>query len=550
MAAKVYLKKEAQSLKKIKNLTFKNYLLYKAVLLHTEEVIESILSDEFNKLPLKNSNECDFYRFLYYPESLMVCIDKNLCGYLEELHKLIHKTLNSFALFYSKNEYSEAFFIFKDFKEQILKLLSTISELYFVTFSDVEKSFFKLVSLIEKEEDVYITMIDFKNLKNLNNIYGEIKVSEAIGKIEKALQRFFKNDLERSLLIRGITANFYILNIKCKSVYEYIHMVEKIKHYLENELKKLDIELESIIVGLKIEKYSNYAENDVIKLLHILKDEAKKISKNVFLAVNSEEKEKLNEIFYEKYNKRFVKEKIDKKEIEIEFQPIVDIKSDEIYSLEVLGRFKEGKKLLSAGIFIEKIYEMGLIDKFDIAVIEKVIENIELIKKVSCRVFINVSFNALLNSEYLKLIEKLMERSGDLETIFELTEQKFIENIDIVENIHKKHNLFFAIDDFGSGYSSLKSVVDLVKKGILKVLKIDGSLVLNIEKDEYLQKIIKIISKMSNELNILSVGEFVENEEVKNLLKEFKIDLAQGYYISKPKNIYELIARKKGMLEF
>jgi EAL domain-containing protein (putative c-di-GMP-specific phosphodiesterase class I)/GGDEF domain-containing protein len=549
LAAKVYLKKDIQSLKKIKDSQFKNYLLYKAILEYVDKIIVSVVEENLDNFPLISSKECKFAEYLYYPESLMVCIDKNLCGYLEELHSLIHKSVNSFYMFYVKETYSEAYFIFKDFKEQILKLLGIISELYFVTYSDVEKSFFKLAALLEPDEDIYITMIDFKNLKGLNGIYGEMTVTEALKTIEKRLQKYFSRDMKRSLLIKGLTANFYILNVKC-SKKEYKNMIENIFEIMNMALVDSKIILSPLIVGINIERYSQFKDFEFIKMLQILKNEAKKEGRDILLAIEKEEKEKLEKAFYNKYTKQFLKERLDNGDIEVVFQAIYHTENNELYSLEALGRIKDGEKLVSSGIFIDEIYEMGMIDKFDMLILKRIIEKIPKIKKITKRLFINVSFNSLLNEEYIKLLNHLINSTKELEIILELTEQKFIENLDIVSDIHQKNKVFFAIDDFGSGYSSLKTVIDLVKRNILKVLKIDGSLVVDMKDDEYLRKIVKIISQIGQEFYILTVAEFVENEKVLEYLKNLKVNLAQGYYLSLPKTIEELMIEKAEKFRF
>ena len=549
LAAKVYLKKDIQSLKKIKNSQFKNYLLYKAILEYVDKIIVSVVEEDLDNFPLISSKECKFAEYLYYPESLMVCIDKNLCGYLEELHSLIHKSVNSFYMFYVKKTYSEAYFIFKDFKEQILKLLGIISELYFVTYSDVEKAFFKLAALLEPDEDIYITMIDFKNLKGLNGIYGEMAVTEALKIIEKRLHKYFSQDMRRSLLIKGLTANFYILNLRCPKD-EYKKMIENILEIINMPLSTSKITLSPLIVGINIERYSQFKDFEFIKMLQILKNEAKKEGKDILLVIEKEEKEKLKKAFYNKYTKQFLKERLDNGDIEVMFQPIYHTENKELYSLEALGRIVDEEKLVPSGVFIDDIYEMGMIDKFDMLILERIIEKLPKIKQITKRLFINVSFNSLLNEEYIKLLNHLINSTKDLEIILELTEQKFIENLDIVNEIYKKNRVFFAIDDFGSGYSSLKTVIDLVKRKILKVLKIDGSLVINMNSDEYLKKIIKIISQIGQEFYIFTVAEFVENEKVLECLKDLKVNLAQGYYLSLPKTIEELLIEKAEKFRF
>ncbi len=549
LAAKVFIKKEIHSLKKIKDSRFKNYLLYKAILDYVGRIIDRVNSENFDDFPLISSKECKFAEYLYYPESLMVCIDKNLCGYLEELHSLIHKSANSFYLFLSKNNFSEAFFIFKDFKEQVLKLLGIISELYFITYSDVEKSFFKLVNLLQPDEDMFLTMIDFKNVKSLNDIYGEMTVTEALNTIEKRLYTFFQKDKNRTLVIKGITANFYMLNIKCHEK-EYREMIKYIEDIITMPLQNTNLTLYPVIVGLKIEKYSDYKDFEIIKILQILKNEAKITNTNPYLALNNKEKEKIEKIFYNKYTKKFLKDKIENEEIEVVFQSICKTETKEIFSLEALGRIIDNEKMIPAGIVIDEIYEMGMIDAFDILIIKKILEKINKIKKITNKIFINVSFNSLLNPDYINILDVLIKNSKDLEIILELTEQKFIENLDIVSEIHIKHGIYFAIDDFGSGYSSLKTVIDLVKRKVLKFLKIDGSLITDMNDDENFRKIVKIISQIGREFNISTVAEYVENEEIINYLKDINVNLAQGYYLSIPKTIEEILVEKAEKFRF
>ena len=78
------------------------------------------------------------------------------------------------------------------------------------------------------------------------------------------------------------------------------------------------------------------------------------------------------------------------------------------------------------------------------------------------------------------------------------------------------------------------------------MLKIDGSLITSIEDDEILRKIVKTIATMGKELDLLTVAEFVENENVVNILKREGIELLQGFFLSEPKIIEDLIVEKKG----
>lgn len=543
LTAKVYLKKDIVSLKKLKNSHFESYLLFSTHAKWVEEIIKSVTEDKMEEFPLISAKECEFEELLNYPESLMVCIDVNLCMYLHDLHNLLHKLANTFYVYYTKGAFSEAYMIFKDLKEQILKFKGIIGELYFITYSNLEVSFFKLIEMYKTTKKEFVTLIDVKGLKSLNSIYGEETITKALEVIEERLQKIARLDPKHDLLIKGVTANFYMLNIDM-GYDEYKETVNRLFDAFKEpvNINGNNIEFTPIIAGLELEEYFDIKKDELIMILNHLKEKAKENHKNKLLVINSYSKEMLKNWLKNKYDSKFIKEKIESEDIELIFHPIIDLKNNSVYSLEVLVRIKDKDKLIPAGLFIDEVYSMNLIEKLDLGVLNKIIEKKDKIREVTDRIFLNVSFNSLLNKEYLQRLEELIN-TLEVGLLLELTEQKFINNIDLLYDLHKKYNLFFAVDDFGTGYTSLQSVVDLVKKGILRVLKIDGSLIKNIN-EPYNKKIINVISNMAKELNLLSVAEYVEDENILEEIKDSKIDLAQGFYLAKPALIEELVAKK------
>jgi len=542
IVARVYLKKDIHLLKEVSKNRFNNYLLFRMHMEFVNRIIKAVM--ENSEYPLMRSVECEFEKALNYPESLMICLDKNLCNYLHDQHNIIHKLTNSFFAFYLKEKYVEAYLSFKDLKENILSFQNTISELYFVSYANVENTFFNLIELLLPQMDLMVTLIDVKNIKGLNKIYGEKNVTEALNILYKKLQEEIHLREDKNLLIRGVTSNFYMLNIHT-SKEEYKNLIKRLEEITSEEIEteNIKIKFEIRIIGLYLERFCNLASQDILKTLLHMKRIAKNRYEDVYLALDQKAKQEAFEILYSKFNEKFIVSKIENEEIDIMFQPIYDIKTKKIYSLEVLVRIKDGDKLIPAGMFIDMVYELNLISKLDEIVLKRIKEKEDLIKDVTNRIFVNISFQSLFDKKYMQKLANLLN-SIELTVILELTEQKIVENIDELLKIHKTYNIFFAVDDFGTGYSSLKTVVDLAKANILKILKIDGELIKDLDKDIFNQKIIKVAGFLSKELNVLSVGEYVENEEILRILKESGIDLAQGYYLSVPKSIEDLIAEK------
>jgi EAL domain-containing protein (putative c-di-GMP-specific phosphodiesterase class I) len=89
-----------------------------------------------------------------------------------------------------------------------------------------------------------------------------------------------------------------------------------------------------------------------------------------------------------------------------------------------------------------------------------------------------------------------------------------------------------AIDDFGSGYSNFEHILKLN----IDYIKIDGTLIKNIDHDVNAQIVVKTIVDFAQRLNILTVSEFVHNEEVYKKVKDLSIDRTQGFFLAQPQN--------------
>lgn len=88
-----------------------------------------------------------------------------------------------------------------------------------------------------------------------------------------------------------------------------------------------------------------------------------------------------------------------------------------------------------------------------------------------------------------------------------------------------------AIDDFGTGYSNFEYLLRLKADYI----KIDGSMIRNIDSDGDAQIVVSTIVDFAKKMGVKTIAEFVENESIYNKVKELGIDYSQGYYFSEPK---------------
>ncbi|WP_294895399.1 EAL domain-containing protein, partial [Sulfuricurvum sp. RIFOXYD12_FULL_44_77] len=132
------------------------------------------------------------------------------------------------------------------------------------------------------------------------------------------------------------------------------------------------------------------------------------------------------------------------------------------------------------------------------------------------------------------LIQKLRDSAHADRIIIELLESEGIENYPEVSAFIAEVKTFgcrIAIDDFGTGYSNFAHIIKLD----VDFLKIDGSLIRNIDTDTNAQTILTAITEFSKHLGLKTVAEFVHSEAVYTKCKEMGVDYLQGYYLGEPK---------------
>ncbi len=158
-----------------------------------------------------------------------------------------------------------------------------------------------------------------------------------------------------------------------------------------------------------------------------------------------------------------------------------------------------------------------------------------MLEKCDKEISINLS---AIDIEQMRTRNKLLTllkkyKSMAHRVVFELLEDEDVEDFDTVKMFISKVKSLgvkIAIDDFGAGYSNFERLLDYQPD----ILKIDGSLVKNIDSSGYSLSVVKSIVTFAKEQNIKTVTEFVENETIFNIINEIGVDYSQGYYFGKP----------------
>ncbi len=220
------------------------------------------------------------------------------------------------------------------------------------------------------------------------------------------------------------------------------------------------------------------------------------------------------------------------------YQPIIDCKTGQVFAHETLARLvEEGGKTLSAASFIETIERYGLGREVDRCIIDKALSKLK--SKISegeeSRLFINLSAQEIQGRGVLGFAEQLCGEYGIPPhlVVFEILERDAIGDMThmrkFLSDLRKK-GFSFALDDFGSGYNSFHYLRELH----FDFVKLDGAFVRNILNSGVDHTLVHNLIRLCQGLDILTVAEFVESEEILVELKKMGVDYAQGYHLGMP----------------
>lgn len=223
--------------------------------------------------------------------------------------------------------------------------------------------------------------------------------------------------------------------------------------------------------------------------------------------------------------------------------------SEDGLNLEVLVRMldREGK-IIAPGLFIsaaERYNHMQSIDRWVVsATLARLQQAMQTPGAPALRhAGINLSGNSLTDEGMLGFIEDEIRRYRFPEGLicFEITETAIISNMHQAMNFIQRMKALgctFALDDFGSGLSSFA----YLKAMPVDYLKIDGVFVRDIESDTHDRTFVQAIHQVGRTLGLRTIAEFVENAATERILREMGVDYAQGYGISPPKPLDDLLA--------
>lgn len=575
-SAKEGIKKEYFSLsKKIADDIFKNFTDFSQSYTH----IKIILAKEIKKSKLQESeknaieflqstsnkeieyiNESEFGKFLYMGKLDTYDVngnkEKSFISILTDNRKLKKKlkneyiievvgnflfTLTLFALFYAtmrESQKRDEYYLSK-LKQEVAEQTRDIEEKNKkITFQLLNDDLTQMPNrsqlIIDLQEndhtDLSLALVNIDSFKEINDFYGHEIGDEVLQSFASFIKLYTENfGCKYYKLHSDEYALLWVCNDKEK-IKRYIEkLTENTKNFIVITEDDYSIEITATI-GLAVGIDNILSRADMV----LKRAKKKQLSFLIFEDYMEIEKEYKNNITWTKKLKQAIK---DDKIIPF-CQPIVYTNDKKIAKYEILVRMiDEDEKIISPYHFLQIAKKNKLYSHITTSVISKTFAKFN---NSAYSFSINLSILDILDEETVTFILNALNNYSNPELItFELLESEGIENYkQVLEFIDKIKHLGckIAIDDFGSGYSNFEYMLSLK----VDLIKIDASLIKNIDTNHNAQVVVSTIISFAKNLKIQTCAEFVHSKAVYDKLVELGVTYVQGYYISRPHSIDEI----------
>ena len=395
---------------------------------------------------------------------------------------------------------------------------------YFIDHLTNLPNMYQLRKDLQENENFGLVLVNIDNFQTINNFYGGIigdYVLEEVG-------GFLKDCLSEYTIYKLAGNEFAFVLDESMGFYD-------LKEYLTtlyNKINNIYVQYQDIKIYIDMTLASSSHQDRTAVFSKV--SMALKYAKELHLPFWIYEDRMKFENDYERNLELsgVVRSAVEESRILPYYQAILDNKTSKIIKYECLARLidKNGK-ILSPMLFIPVAKKIKVYSAVTKIIVDKSFETFE----DSIYEFnINLSIEDIMNSEMNRfIIDKLKNSKAADRVTFELLESESIHDFKKVERFIsevKRYGAKIAIDDFGSGYSNFSYLTKMNPDYI----KIDGSLIKDIDVDRVSFLVVETIVEFARKLGIKTIAEYVHSSSVMNIVKELGIDCSQGFYIDEP----------------
>jgi EAL domain-containing protein (putative c-di-GMP-specific phosphodiesterase class I) len=393
-----------------------------------------------------------------------------------------------------------------------------------------------IVSLIQRYlkngEHCAIILFHFESFEHMITSYPKELIDKVQHQIKDSIKRILpKHVKEKNIIgVKQFHEDDYCLFLRVDQTTTHNELSEK-AHIIR---KKLESELQ-LALQSSIDGYIHF-QTGVFTFSHAddVRDAGAAVH-NAYRYAYALAKRRLPTNFY--WSRERLQSIIEGEEISVLAQPIMNLKTGDIFGWELLTRGPEGTRFHLPTELFSFAHQADLLTKMEFLVMKKALEEISN-QEIKESVFINITSVSLCHPFFLNRLLEYIQVYDDIspkQIILEITERHSIRDFDHMALIMKKfrsHGFRFAVDDAGAGYSSLQTISELIPD----IIKIDKSVIQNIDQVSVKQTVLKALLFFADNINCQVIAEGVETEEEAEILFEHQVQMGQGYYFARPES--------------
>ena len=408
----------------------------------------------------------------------------------------------------------------------------TITDLYNYNGFLLEVSY-EIEEAISKDEAIGLVIISVDDFKKINTIKGYTFGDIVLCYLAESIYNF----IDEGEIVARFLGDEFIMFLRGSGVLEIEERICKLRELCNREIELKDYQfILRTSIGASITKNLNISMEEIIHQATVAKLIVKKDGGNNYRFYNFEldqfimEEQEMEDALYHA---------IERDELKLVYQPIIDVSTNGIRGVEALLRwtnplYSKISPLIIIGIAEESnlIFEIG-----------------EWVLREACRqnkewqdngylpiaISVNVSSTQFEQVNFIQIVSEILS-DVQLEAKYlelEITETNAMDNVEqnfVKMKKFKDMGVRISIDDFGTGYSSLSYFT----KFPIDTLKIDKSFIANMLDDENAKTLVNTIIIMAKSIKIKIIAEGVETLDQLEYLKQKGCNMVQGYYFSRP----------------
>lgn len=432
-------------------------------------------------------------------------------------------------------------------KEEIIQRKDAQSQLHFIANHDPQTHLpnrFAMESYLERtihtESNIVLFCITLDTLREINDMYGHIVADQLLFESAKR----FKIVLPSNAILARVDRDQFMVACAGMSQLEAEMQANQLRMCLDDEflIEENDI-LTHCSIGIAYRYNQKIDACDMLRHADTAAHKAKAIGTRKVVAYNQTMQEQLTR---QKELERSIRKAINNDELQLHFQPQVDLRTRQIVGVEALIRWEDANgTIIRPDVIIKTAEQTGLMQRLGHWVVDSALKTFSHMLDERCApkcMAINVSGHEFQDGYLADYILRAVTRYDipPSRVQIELTEQVFIENLEHNQHILNRlitSGIHLAIDDFGTGYSSLA----YLKHFPVNTLKIDRGFVKDLPQSKDDLVICQAVVGMANLLQLKVVAEGIETLEQQELLRNIGCHFAQGHFYYLPMTAEKLM---------